>query len=85
MFSASGDNHPGARRATPLESGWELLRAFSFLVASSSLLGVCAARALTFAFGARRFEWLLRHRRQGQWGGAIPPLHAGPENGNFSS
>jgi hypothetical protein len=31
IFLASGDNHPGARRATPPESGGEL---FSPLVAS---------------------------------------------------
>ena len=31
MFSASGDNHPGARRATPPESGGE---SFSSFVAS---------------------------------------------------
>jgi uncharacterized protein (DUF433 family) len=28
MFSASGDNHPGARRATPPESGGELFSSF---------------------------------------------------------
>ena len=28
MFSTSGDNHPGAQRATPPESGGELFSSF---------------------------------------------------------
>jgi len=69
MFLASGDNHPGARRATPPESGGVLPGAFPSFVASARLARGCAAKPLV----ATRFGALQKYRSGPARGGAYHP------------